>query len=71
MRSAISSGMDHANSMIARDEQTLQGFMTVYMESERDEIDEYEDMEKNLEEGLKSLENIKLNGQSFGFGFTQ
>ena len=43
--------------------------MTVYMESERDEIDEYEDMEKNLEEGLKSLENIKLNGQSFGFGF--
>lgn len=68
---ALGALMDHANSMIARDEQTLQGFMTVYMESERDEIDEYEDMEKNLEEGLKSLENIKLNGQSFGFGFTQ
>ena len=66
---ALGALMDHANSMIARDEQTLQGFMTVYMESERDEIDEYEDMEKNLEEGLKSLENIKLNGQSFGFGF--
>lgn len=68
---ALGALMDHANSMIARDEQTLQGFMTVYMESERDEIDEYEDMEKNLEEGLKSLENIKLNGQSFGLGFTQ
>ena len=68
---ALGALMDHANSMIARDEQTLQGFMTVYMESERDKIDEYEDMVKNLEEGFQSLKDVQLNGQSFGLGFAQ
>lgn len=68
---ALGALMDHANSMIARDEQTLQGFMTVYMESERDKIDEYEDMVKNLEEGFQSLKDVQLNGQSFGLGFDQ
>ena len=62
--------MDHANSMIARDEQTLQGFMTVYMESERDEIDDREQVEKTIAEALNALTGLEKAGETFVPGFS-
>ena len=51
---ALGALLNHMNSVLARDEQTLQGFMTVYMESERDEIDMREQEEQSLIEAYKS-----------------
>lgn len=61
--------VDHANSMLARDEQTLQGFMTVYMESERDDIDKREQAEKSYLEALKDAASVKPSGKRFKLGF--
>lgn len=67
---ALGALMDHANSMIARDEQTLQGFMTVYMESERDEIDDREQVEKTIAEALNALTGLEKAGETFVPGFS-
>ena len=67
---ALGALMDHANSMIARDEQTLQGFMTVYMESERDEIDNRKQIEKTIAEALNALTRLEKAGETFAPGFS-
>ena len=66
---ALGALLDHASSMIARNEQTLQGFMTTFLESERDEIDEREQKEQSILEAYKSLKNLQIPGQTFTPGF--
>ncbi|MBR0078753.1 MAG: hypothetical protein IJP69_12060 [Synergistaceae bacterium] len=66
---ALGALLDHTSSMIARNEQTLQGFMTTFLESERDEIDEREQKEQSILEAYKSLKNLQIPGQTFTPGF--
>ena len=66
---ALGALLDHASSMIARNEQTLQGFMTVFLESERDGIDKQEQKEQSILEAYKSLKNLQIPGQTFTPGF--
>ena len=55
--------------MIARNEQTLQGFMTVFLEAERDDVDKREQLEQSIVEAYKSLKNLQIPGQTFTPGF--
>ena len=57
------------SSMIARNEQTLQGFMTVFLEAERDDVDKREQNGQSIIEAYKSLQNLQLPGKSFSPGF--
>lgn len=66
---ALGAITDHANSMLARNEQTLQGFMTNYLEAERDETDRQEDKEKSILEAYGSIQNIERPGVSYSYGF--
>ena len=66
---ALGALLDHTSSIIARNEQTLQGFMTTFLESERDEIDEREQKEQSILEAYKSLKNLQIPGQTFSPGF--
>ena len=66
---ALGALLDHTSSIIARNEQTLQGFMTTFLESERDEIDEREQKEQSILEAYKSLKNLQIPGQTFTPGF--
>ena len=66
---ALGALLDHTSSIIARNEQTLQGFMTTFLESERDEIDEREQKEQSILEAYKSLKNLQSPGQTFSPGF--
>ena len=63
---ALGALLDHTSSMIARNEQTLQGF---FLESERDEIDKREQKEQSIIEAYKSLKNLQIPGQTFTPGF--
>ena len=62
---ALGALLDHTSSIIARNEQTLQGFMTTFLETERDEIDEREQKEQSILEAYKSLKNLQAPGQTF------
>ena len=66
---ALGALLDHTSSIIARNEQTLQGFMTTFLETERDEIDEREQKEQSNLEAYKSLKNLQAPGQTFTPGF--
>ncbi len=66
---ALGALLDHTSSMIARNEQTLQGFMTTFLEAERDEIDKREQKEQSILEAYKSLKNLQIPGQTFTPGF--
>ena len=66
---ALGALLDHTSSIIARNEQTLQGFMTVFLEAERDEVDKREQNEQSIIEAYKSLQNLQLPGKSFSPGF--
>ena len=66
---ALGALLDHTSSIIARNEQTLQGFITTFLESERDEIDEREQKEQSILEAYKSLRNLQAPGQTFTPGF--
>lgn len=66
---ALGALLDHTSSIIARNEQTLQGFMTTFLETERDEIDKNEQMEQSILETYKSLQNLEAPGKSFTPGF--
>ena len=66
---ALGALLDHTSSIIARNEQTLQGFMTTFLETERDEIDEREQKEQSILEAYKSLRNLQVPGQTFTPGF--
>lgn len=57
---ALGTLLDHTSSIIARNEQTLQGFMTTFLESERDEIDTREQKEQSILEAYKSLKNLQI-----------
>ena len=61
--------LDHTSSIIARNEQTLQGFMTVFLEAERDDVDKREQLEQSIIEAYKSLQNLQAPGQTFTPGF--
>ena len=66
---ALGALLDNTSSIIARNEQTLQGFMTAFLETERDEIDEREQTEQSIIEVYKSLKNLPIPGQTFTPGF--
>ena len=66
---ALGALLDHTSSMIARNEQTLQGFMTVFLEAERDDVDKREQLEQSIVEAYKSLQNLQAPGQTFTPGF--
>ncbi|MBR2209418.1 MAG: hypothetical protein IJ859_11475 [Synergistaceae bacterium] len=66
---ALGALLDHTSSIISRNEQTLQGFMTTFLETERDEIDKREQKEQSILEAYKSLKNLQIPGQTFTPGF--
>ena len=66
---ALGALLDNTGSVIARNEQTLQGFMTAFLESERDEIDKREQTEQSILEAYKSLKNLPIPGKTFTPGF--
>ena len=66
---ALGALLDHTNSIIARNEQTLQGFLTVFLEAERDDVDKREQLEQSIVEAYKSLQNLQAPGQTFTPGF--
>lgn len=66
---ALGALLDHTSSMIARNEQTLQGFLTTFLEVERDNIDTQEQKEQSILEAYKSLKNLQIPGQTFTPGF--
>ena len=66
---ALGALLDHTSSIIARNEQTLQGFMTVFLEAERDDVDKREQLEQSIVEAYKSLQNLQAPGQIFTPGF--
>ncbi len=66
---ALGALLDNTSSIIARNEQTLQGFMTVFLETERDETDKREQTEQSIIEAYKSLKNLEIPGQTFTPGF--
>ena len=66
---ALGALLDHTNSILARNEQTVQGFMTTYLEAERDEVDRREQKEQSIVEAYKSLKNIQAPGKTFRPGF--
>lgn len=66
---ALGALLDHTSSIIARNEQTLQGFFTTFLETERDEFDEREQNEQSIIEAYKSLKNIQTPGKTFTLGF--
>ena len=66
---ALGALLDHTSSIIARNEQTLQGFLTVFLEAERDEVDKREQLEQSIVEAYKSLQNLQAPGQTFTPGF--
>ena len=66
---ALGALLDHTSSMIARNEQTLQGFLTTFLEVERDDIDTQEQKEQSILEAYKSLKNLQIPGQTFTPGF--
>ena len=66
---ALGALLDHTSSMIARNEQTLQGFLTTFLEVERDDIDAQEQKEQSILEAYKSLKNLQIPGQTFTPGF--
>ena len=68
---ALGALLDHTSSMIARNEQTLQGFLTTFLEAERDNIDTQEQKEQSILEAYKSLKNLQIPGQTFTPGFNQ
>ena len=66
---ALGALLDHTNSILARNEQTIQGFMTTYLEAERDEVDRREQKEQSIKEAYKSLQNMQAPGKTFRPGF--
>ena len=66
---ALGALLDHTSSIISRNEQTLQGFITTFLETERDEIDKREQKEQSILEAYKSLKNLQIPGQTFTPGF--
>ena len=66
---ALGALLDHTSSMIARNEQTLQGFLTTFLEVERGDIDTQEQKEQSILEAYKSLKNLQIPGQTFTPGF--
>ena len=66
---ALGALLDHTNSILARNEQTVQGFMTTYLEAERDEVDKREQKEQSIVEAYKSLKNIQSPGKTYKPGF--
>ena len=66
---ALGALLDNTSSIIARNEQTLQGFMTAFLETERDETDKREQTEQSIIEAYKSLKNLQIPGQTFTPGF--
>ena len=66
---ALGALLDHTNSILARNEQTVQGFMTTYLEAERDEVDRREQKEQSIKEAYQSLQNMQAPGKSYKPGF--
>ena len=66
---ALGALLDHTSSIIARNEQTLQGFLTVFLEAERDDVDKREQLEQSIVEAYKYLQKLQAPGQTFTPGF--
>lgn len=66
---ALGALLDHTNSILARNEQTVQGFMTTYLEAERDEVDKREQKEQSIVEAYQSLKNMQSPGKTYKPGF--
>ncbi|MBQ8693444.1 MAG: hypothetical protein IJ520_09905, partial [Synergistaceae bacterium] len=60
--------LDHANFMLVENENTLQGFFTAYLESERDMFDKREQKGKSILEACGGLKSHKpsVNARKLG-----
>ena len=62
--------LDHANMMLVRNENTIQGFMAVYLEYERDNIDKHEQKNKSILEMCSAMQSHKpSSSSSYRIGF--
>ena len=62
--------LDHANMMLVRNENTIQGFMAVYLKYERDNIDKREQKNKSIIEMYSALQSYKPSSStSYRLGF--
>ena len=66
---ALGALLDHANLMLVRNENTLQGMMTAYLEYERDAIDKREQKGKSILEACGGLKGHKPTAKSYNVGF--
>ncbi|MBQ9565794.1 MAG: hypothetical protein IJU98_09425 [Synergistaceae bacterium] len=66
---ALGALLDHANLMLVRNENTIQGMMTAYLEYERDAIDKREQKGKSIIEACGGLKNHKPTAKSYNVGF--
>ena len=60
--------LDHANLMLVRNENTIQGMMTAYLEYERDAIDKREQKGKSIIEACGGLKGYKPAAKSYNLG---
>ncbi|MCR5347062.1 MAG: hypothetical protein K6E38_04730 [Fretibacterium sp.] len=61
--------LDHANLMLVRNENTIQGFMAAYMEFERDAIDKREQKGMSILEACGGLKAHRPSAKSYKLGF--
>lgn len=66
---ALGALLDHANMMLVRNENTIQGMMTSYLEYERDAIDKREQKGKSIIEACDGLKSYKPQATSYKVGF--
>ncbi|MBR1485915.1 MAG: hypothetical protein IJ597_01495 [Synergistaceae bacterium] len=66
---ALAGYFDHMNTMLTRNEQVIQGFMTAYAEYERDEMDERQDFGKATLEVCSTLKDFKPASKKVKLGF--
>jgi P-type conjugative transfer protein TrbJ len=66
---ALGALLDHANLMLVRNENTIQGMMTAYLEYERDAIDKREQKGKSIIEACDGLKSHKPAAKSYTVGF--
>lgn len=66
---ALGALLDHTNLMLVRNENTIQGLVTTYLEYERDNIDKREQKGKSIIEACDGLKAHKPTAKNYKVGF--
>lgn len=60
--------LDHSNLMLARNENTIQGIMTAFIENERDNLDSREQKGKSIIEVCESMSRVTTRAKTRKLG---